>query len=143
MNKNLLFAVTGIATLFCSQSIWAEEREYTDTQKVVYTYDTDGTTAKVKAGSYNTIIGSPSAKGDIVIPEKIVVDGNEYTVNCIGSAAFGGELTTVQIPSTVKTLEDDAFALCNDLKSVVLPDNLEYLGDLAFADNPKFRSTLI
>lgn len=144
MKRFILFSVTVFATVFCSQGLWAEEREYTDTQyKVNYTYDTNGNTAKVKAGSYNTVIGSPAAKGDIVIPERIVVDGREYTVDCIGSAAFGGGVTTVQIPSTVKIIAGYAFALCYDLKSVNLPDNLEFIGDLAFSDDPYLTDIVI
>lgn len=76
--------------------------EFTDPEtKVVYTYDPKGTTATVKAGydmpsglddGFEETIeyypGSPEASGDIVILDKFVVDGKEYTVTAIGIRAF-------------------------------------------------------
>jgi len=107
---------------------------------VVYTYDPKGTTAAVKAGydmppfddegSRSGIItdggeieyypGSPEASGDIVILDKFVVDGKEYTVTAIGLRAFYDcrNITSVIIPQTITTIDYLAFASCRSLAKV-------------------------
>ena len=53
--------------------------------------------------------------GDIVIPEKIKGnDGELYTVVALGGGSFSGctGLTSITIPSSVTTLEDNSFWNC-------------------------------
>ena len=59
--------------------------------------------------------------------------GNQITD--IGSYAFGqcDGLTTVTIPNTVKTLEEDVFFLCPNLTSVTIGSGVEGIGAYAFA----------
>ena len=60
--------------------------------------------------------------GDIVIPEKITVDGVEYSVTSIGYEAFREckALTSVKMPS-VTHIGVDAFFGCSSLASVDMP----------------------
>ena len=60
--------------------------------------------------------------GDIVIPEKITVDGVEYSVTSIGYGAFRecSALTSVKMPS-VTSIGYNAFQNCSSLTSVDLP----------------------
>lgn len=53
----------------------------------------------------------------------------------IGSYAFYGctGLTIMDIPDSVRDIEDNAFALCSSLKRIVLPAGLESIGASAFA----------
>ena len=67
----------------------------------------------------------------VVIPEQI--DGK--TVVSIGGSAFYVDhvAVTVQIPSTVKNIEEQAFAYCDNLQKVTFAgDGLETIGDRAF-----------
>ena len=60
--------------------------------------------------------------GDIVIPEKITVDGVEYSVTSIGFWAFAEckALTSVAMP-LVTSIGDRAFSSCSSLTSVAMP----------------------
>ncbi len=81
--------------------------EYTDpTSNVVYVYTTTGTTAKVKAGNMsNWTSGSPNASGDVVILDKITVNGRQYTVTEIGDLAlYGKDITNITIPATIEII---------------------------------------
>ena len=109
-------------------------KEYTDpATKVVYTYDTNGTTATVKAGydmpsDFNDLEGeieyypgSPEASGDIAILDKFSVDGKEYTVTNIGLRAFcnNKNITSVIIPKTVTSIQYMLFEGCRNLTSII------------------------
>ena len=59
-------------------------------------------------------------KGEVVIPNAITFNGTTYPVTGIGEAAFMGctELVTIHIPSSVTTLDVNAFYDCKRLTSV-------------------------
>jgi glycosylphosphatidylinositol transamidase (GPIT) subunit GPI8 len=82
---------------------------------------------KVTAGTYS---------GDIVIPEKVTYNDNEFTVTSIDNFAFYrlSELTSIELPSTISTMGLSAFSGCTSLKSINLPDNITVLNHYAFAD---------
>ena len=113
-----------------------EEREFVGPNNVIYTYWTDETTAKVKAGSEgNWTAGSPDAYGDIVIPETLVIDGKEYTVTEIGAYAFLNmpEITSVSLPATINAINRYAFFNCYQMDGITLPEQLSKIGRYAFA----------
>ena len=58
--------------------------------------------------------------GSVVIPEKVSYNGKTYPVASIGGYAFAGcdELTSVTIPSSVKTINQNAFSGCTGLQAV-------------------------
>jgi len=58
--------------------------------------------------------------GKLTIPEKVEVDGVEYTVTEIAEDAFKGntDLTEVTIPGTVTTIGAGAFEGCTNLKAI-------------------------
>lgn len=65
-------------------------------------------------------------KGDVVIPETIMVEGKEYRVTSIVSHAFHecNGLQSVSIPATVTSIGSYAFYGCTRLNSVNLPAKL-------------------
>ena len=73
--------------------------------------------------------------GDIVIPSKITVDGNEYTVVRIGASAFAKNydseycknITSVTIPETVTCISSYAFRYCTGITQVTIPSSLKYI----------------
>lgn len=77
-----------------------------------------------------TIIEYTGSGGDVVIPAKI--DG--VAVKCIGSSLFydNQDITSVQIPEGITSIESTAFYYCENLSSVSMPGTLEYIGDYAF-----------
>ena len=128
--------------------------EYTDpSTNVVYTYDPNGTTAEVKRGvrddfdDSNTVYkaGSPNASGDVVILEKIPINGKEFSVTKIGDYAFCmlNDLIHVSIPSSVRTIGREAFAGCSNLESVDMKEGLQQIGQESFRGCVSLKSVLL
>ena len=64
-----------------------------------------------------TITGVTSQRDFYVLPEKADIDG--YTVTAIGNGAFAGNrLITAYLPTSIKTIGDNAFDGCVNLTSV-------------------------
>ncbi|MCH5163507.1 MAG: leucine-rich repeat domain-containing protein [Clostridiales bacterium] len=55
----------------------------------------------------------------------------------IGSAAFADciSLTSINIPSTVRTIENGAFIRCNNLKYLIIPSSVLFIGPQSFVDS--------
>ena len=70
-------------------------------------YDISGTTATVTSGE-------KKYSGKIVIPKSITFENSVYSVKSIGYAAFEEcySLTSVTIPNSVTSIEDEAFRYC-------------------------------
>lgn len=58
--------------------------------------------------------------GDIVIPEKVMIEGKEYTVTKIFVAAFANaiELMSITMPNTITDVMEGAFYGCSNLKEI-------------------------
>lgn len=99
--------------------------------------------------------GPRSLSGHVDIPSTVVYNGETYTVTGIGlfsfsssgitsmtlpptiehigSTAFGNsKLEEINLPSSLKHIYMFAFSGCKNLKSIVLPEGLLTLGDMAF-----------
>ena len=90
------------------------------------------------AGGNTVSVGKGNYSGDIEIPETVIcnielLDGY-YTVTGIADRAFENctELTSVTIPSTVKTIGEWAFYNCTALTSITIPNNITHIGYAAF-----------
>lgn len=76
----------------------------------------------------------------INIPDEVTVGGQKLTVTAIADGAFDATKNTacinigyVRIPSSVKTIGDKAFYMCEGLVSVdIVPGGLETIGESAF-----------
>jgi hypothetical protein len=66
-------------------------------------------------------------------------------VTRIGMDAFRGckELLSIEIPSNVKTIEQDAFYKCESLKEIILNEGLEQIGGGAFSNCKALESIVI
>lgn len=74
-----------------------------------------------------------SYTGDICIPESVLYEGEEYPVTSIGMCAFGGcrGVTSVIIPNTVKSIGELAFS-STQITSIDLPSSVTFIGKYAF-----------
>lgn len=73
-------------------------------------------------------------RGDIVIPESILFDGETYSVTSIGTNAFYQcyNMTSVTIPGSISVIHAQAFYCCRGLSSVVIPEGVTTIGSSAF-----------
>lgn len=73
--------------------------------------------------------------GDIIIPPIVTYNGKNLTVTCIGYNAFErcSELTSVNIPNTVTSIESHAFAyLFDQLSELIIPSSVISIGNSVF-----------
>ncbi|MFC4652850.1 leucine-rich repeat protein [Lactococcus nasutitermitis] len=110
---------------------------YTDSQNVVYTLDLTGKTATVS--SYTGEAGA-----NIVIPDKLVVNGIDYSITSIGSYAFSNTgIQSVIIGNNVTDISTSAFQTTTAypnyykqaLTKVILGQNVQTIKTDAFAGN--------
>ncbi|MBQ0156904.1 MAG: leucine-rich repeat domain-containing protein, partial [Bacteroidales bacterium] len=114
--------------------------------------------------TYGTLQSPENYSGDIQIRSKVQLNGKDYTVTAIGEDAFYAcsKLTSVNIPTTVKSIgnsafygtgitdidipnsvisiDDNAFQECMDLVSVSFSNNLSTLGSKVFYNCDKLKS---
>jgi hypothetical protein len=127
--------------------------EYTDPlTNVVYTYDPNGTTAEVKRGVRHDLdgstvykAGSPNASGSVVILEKVIVNGKEFSVTKIGNFAFCmlNDLIHVSIPSSIRSIGFEAFAGCSKLESIDIKEGLQEIYQESFRGCVSLKSVLL
>lgn len=72
---------------------------------------------------------------DLVIPEKIRIEGVVYTVTSIEDRAFYdcSSLVFVTIPNTIKRIGAGAFSGCSKLAAISIPEGVTQIGSSAFA----------
>ncbi len=82
----------------------------------------------------------PKGKRTLIIPEKVTVNGKEYTVTGIGRAAFADykNFDYVSIPNTVTSIGEYAFFRTN-LVEVRVPYSVQNVGDRAFGRCKKLK----
>lgn len=124
VTENALDGETGIAAL-ADEDVEAYAVGETLTYDDI-TYVVTGS-GEVEVGRQDTDVIS----GDIVIPETFAKDGVTYRVTGIGEGAFQRcyEMTSIQIPRSVISIEKDAFEDCPGLSSVEIPRGVESIGE--------------
>ncbi|WP_400196031.1 leucine-rich repeat protein [Candidatus Methanarcanum hacksteinii] len=103
-------------------------------------YDYGGKWSKVSISSnnakYQTYLGVLySGDGKTLLKAPYCYDAEDTleTLTTIGSRSFSGtNLQTIYIPEGVTDIEEYAFANCNTLQSVVMPEGLKKIGHFAF-----------
>jgi len=108
-----------------------DESEYST---LWFSYDDTNKTASV--GGYF------STSGELVIPGKVMHNGEEYTVTAISDGGFSGatEITSVVIRFGVTKISSGAFDNCTNLKSIIIPASVTIIRGDAFPACPNITS---
>ena len=117
MKKKIFLVLAVVAMLACVFAISASAAECID--DIYYTFS--GTEATVSSDNQEKC-----EVETVVIPEKVIFNGTEYTVTAIATKAFGNgnanggnsKIKSVTIPSTVTSIGDYAFANCANITTV-------------------------
>ena len=85
-------------------------------------------------GKYAVIIGYDDSITDVIIPENIILSGEDIPVKAIASNAFynNDTITSITIPDSVTTIGSSAFEGCSSLTSIYIPDSVTAIGSRAF-----------
>ena len=90
---------------------------------------------------YVEVTENRNVVGDLIIPEKVEDEGQEYTVTRIGNQAlptklnnvdYGNRINSVKIPSTVTVIGESAFTLEDTLTRVEIPASVTDIEKWAF-----------
>ena len=109
-----------------------------------FTVDEEAKTATItdyKGNENNIIIPSTISRRN----DGVYIDGSEYKLTSIGSNAFAScdSLTSVIIPNSVTSIGNRAFLRCSSLTSVTIPEGVTSIGDSAFSDCSSLTSVTI
>ena len=96
---------------------------------LMLTINEDGKSLTVGNAFDSSTGGQKQLPSDYTIPSSY----NGLPIKRIGFFANNSSLERIVIPEGVVEISDDAFFSCINLKEVVLPNSLEYIGDSAFA----------
>lgn len=101
--------------------------------RLVYLKTTATTVKVMNPESEDESAPGADYSGVINIPRTVSYGGTTYTVTGIGFNAFAvSDVTQVIIPNTVTYIEDQAFYMCTDLRSVDIGSGVRTIGDCAF-----------
>ena len=99
----------------------------------------------IKKGKAATVIHGDNYTGDITIPDSIVYEDVTCYVTSIGDAAFANcqGLVSVNIPNTVTSFGKNAFYACSNLVSVNIPDGIQLIEEKTFEQCVKLSSLVL
>ena len=76
---------------------------------------------------------SSSYEGDIIIPASIHYEEKDWTVTTIARSAFSQQnVSSVQMPETITSIEDYAFFKCSNCL-LHIPSSVKHIGEFSFA----------
>lgn len=149
-----LFSFSVLLPAYAADFVW---------QGVNYTVlDEEAKTCATKAGTFEA--PGNDVSGELVIPA-VAIDGDvEYKVVAVGERSFannaaltrlvlpnsiekiglyafgGSALTAVDLGTSVRSIDTQAFGFCNSLAEVSLPASVEEMGDNPFVDCKLLKS---
>lgn len=90
------------------------------------------------------IDGSPYS-GNITIPERVSYNGKSYVVSMIDQYAFADceNLRSVNLPNTITEIRDGTFEGCTGITKIVIPNSVQRLWSRAFKDATSLSSVTI
>ena len=126
MYRLLLFT----AAILWVDNVGAQRFSLPNEDGVTITYEIVGNQVEVVSDYQNTY------RGTVSIPSDVTYDGKKYEVYSIGKLAFiyRDELTSINLPNTIKRIGTGAFSECSALATVKMSEAIEFIGERAFAE---------
>ena len=115
--KKITFFVLLFAAVVLKGTCAYAQKVFVDS--VYYTLDNTAMTAQIAVQSNNTAVG------DIVINDTVTYEGANYAVTSMADDAFANcnQLTSIVLPQTLRNLGKNAFLKCTMLTSCIIPDS--------------------
>ena len=106
------------------------------------TFSSDGLNYNVLSNDTVQITGCVGEITELVIPEKVTYEGNEYTIVSIANQAFymNKDLTRINFNEVSLDIGLQAFCGCSELQEVVGADALTEIGNAAFLSCKKLET---
>ena len=94
-------------------------------------YDLDSAT-----NTASICYADPELSGELLLVDRVYTSTKEYSVTKIDTFVFSDieTITSVILPSTLKTIGASAFTFCTAIKSLVIPDSVTVIEEDAFSD---------
>lgn len=122
-------------------------KECSTGQELEYRVLSDPKTVEVKK------VTNMGTSSNVIIPEEVSYEGQEYAVTAIGEWAFAKfeKMASIILPPSVTSIGDEAFSECVSMTSVLIPSSVTEIGHEIFAnchslhnvviasDNPAYR----
>lgn len=132
--KVVVLLLTGIMAIGTPQITSFAQENFTEAESEILEANEEvcGDFVYIPRGTEATIIKYNGEAQKLVIPAEL----NGLKVTSIGKDVFRnkGQITEVEFPEGLLTIEEGAFFRCN-LKQLILPESLKSIGKLAFACN--------
>ncbi len=120
--------------LFCATNMFAEGFQVGDLHYDVESWE-EKTVRVAGHESYKSLT-------EVTIPSTIEYAGETYTVTKIGGYAFADcqDLTSVKIPNSITSIGNDAFVRCKSLTTISLPNSITSISSCAFKECVSLKS---
>lgn len=81
-------------------------------------------------------VSTSSTSKELSIPKTVDINGQSYTVTCLGGSAFIGakDIVKITVPETVSIIESNAFSYCKGLQT------LDYKGEIVSVGNTIYKN---
>lgn len=124
-----------LISLLCFVATAMADNEFIEND-IKYMLDDQAKTAKVISGG--------NCKGEVVIPDKLVVDGVGYKVTSIGDNAFTFAffMTSIEIPNSATSIGDGAFS-SSGLTTIKIPSSVTQIGEMLFSNCVSLHSIIV
>jgi len=134
--KQLLKNSILLFSFFCF-NIYAQAYDF-EIDGIYYIYDKTTQSAFVTSGDIKY-------KDHVVIPSSVTYNGRTLEVAAIGVGAFQKceELTSVDIPKSVKTIKQRGFSGCKKLSSFIIPNTVTTIEDDVFENCTGLETIII
>lgn len=155
MRKIIWLLLGAMMVISCSKDSVEGNPDYLATDLIsvqvdgqtMYFQDNHNGTVSVTYDRRNPMVSSTSGyyKGNVTIPSTITVDGQSMSVTGITESAFMGctEMTSLSIPSSVKSIGRLAFYNCKLLTSLTIPQGVSAIGSNCFLNCTGMKSITI